>query len=444
MLGNNLRSQTWTNHDPGLPAPNLGCSSIDVVNENIIWAAFEHYSITDTLFGFFVDSICMITVSKDGGATWTTHQAPLGNPAFIANITAIDGNVAWLSGLDGGGGGSKILKTVDGGATWTEQTTAAWDPVASWVDFVYFKSPAVGISMGDPRNGEFEIYITSNGGQFWMPISGNNIPDPLPGEYGYNGDYDVVGNTIWFGTSMGGVYRSETSGSSWERFESGQPEGYLDFGDNMHGIYWHNDFLNFISYASRSTDGGETWSELITLPDGGNFRLESLRYVPGSNYIIMSTAQNSIIDGIYKTYLSKDDGDTWQQIDEGHHLLWMDFINPDVGWGGLGQKLTGPSYLFEYSGSPLAGLFDTKPLNAQVSIFPNPTNGMFTVNVRAAQTADYLLLVNDAQGRLVKKVVVEKGTGFQRHLDLSGLEAGVYSLTVSGVEGSFSTKVLKN
>lgn len=443
IFGKNLLGQSWTNHNPGFPDPTLGCSSLDVVNENVIWAVFTHYSVTDTLFGFFQDSICLVTVSTDGGATWTTHQAPMGNPAFVANITAIDGNVAWLSGLDGGGGGSKILKTVDGGATWAEQTSAAWDPVASWADFVYFKSPAVGIAMGDPRNGEFEIYITANGGQFWTPVPGSNIPDPLPGEYGYNGDYDVVGNTIWFGTSMGGVYRSTTSGSSWERFESGQPEGYLDFGDNMHGIYWHNDYNNFHSYASRSTDGGETWTELTSLPEGGNYRLESLRYIPGSNYIILSTTQTSILTGVYKTYVSKDDGDTWLQIDEGHHLLWMDFINPETGWGGQSQKLSGPSYLFEYTGSPIAGLFGPKPLEAEVSVYPNPVSDIVNVEVQSSQPTDYLLLVNDSQGHLVKKLTIEKTASFRQTLDLGGLPAGAYTVTVSNATGCETRTVIK-
>ncbi|MBK8854390.1 MAG: hypothetical protein IPN10_09875 [Saprospiraceae bacterium] len=72
--------------------------------------------------------------------------------------------------------------------------------------------------MGDPREGEFEIYHTANGGQFWTRVSGDKIPDPLPGEFGYNNDFDVVGNTIWFGTNKGRIYRSSNSGTNWEVF----------------------------------------------------------------------------------------------------------------------------------------------------------------------------------------------------------------------------------
>ncbi|MBK8854387.1 MAG: hypothetical protein IPN10_09860 [Saprospiraceae bacterium] len=34
---------------------------------------------------------------------------------LIANLMAIDENTAWICGIDGGSGGSKVLKTSDGG-----------------------------------------------------------------------------------------------------------------------------------------------------------------------------------------------------------------------------------------------------------------------------------------------------------------------------------------
>ncbi|MBK8081703.1 MAG: hypothetical protein IPK25_16380 [Saprospiraceae bacterium] len=105
-------------------------------------------------------------------------QVPLGNPAFIANITAIDANTAWLCGIDGGGGGSKIFKTEDAGSFMETSNHRRMDPQVSWVDFVHFWSPAKGITMGDPREGEFEIYHTANGGQFWTRVSGDKILIP--------------------------------------------------------------------------------------------------------------------------------------------------------------------------------------------------------------------------------------------------------------------------
>ncbi|MEK7256013.1 MAG: hypothetical protein AAB316_14775, partial [Bacteroidota bacterium] len=299
--------QAWTAHDPGIPAPTLGWSSVDVVSEDVIWAAGTHYVVNDSLYIAFQDSICIVTVSTDGGVTWSSHQAPMGNPAFVANLTAIDGQTAWLSGLDAGGGGSKILKTSDGGATWAEQTSANWDAAASWVDFTYFWSPAKGISMGDPTQGEFEIYTTANGGDFWFRTDGSKIPDPLPGgEFGFNGGYDVVGNTVWFSTSFGRVYRSKNAGFDWEAFETGLPAAYsVSFRDENTGFASFTDFVNFTSQVKITHDGGETWSDIASLPEGGNVRIEyGLADVPGTNALVVGTSAGSLINGSFKTWLT--------------------------------------------------------------------------------------------------------------------------------------------
>ncbi|MBK6784484.1 MAG: hypothetical protein IPG79_12525 [Saprospiraceae bacterium] len=103
-------SLIWEEHDPGYAVPNLGCSSIDVVNKDVVWSAHAHYLVNDSLYGYFVDSLSRVARTMDGGQTWKISQVPLGNPAFIANITAIDANTAWLCGIDGGGGEVKYLK----------------------------------------------------------------------------------------------------------------------------------------------------------------------------------------------------------------------------------------------------------------------------------------------------------------------------------------------
>ncbi|MBI5914772.1 MAG: T9SS type A sorting domain-containing protein [Bacteroidetes bacterium] len=444
IFGSALHSQTcWTPNDPGIPAPILGCASLDVVNDNVIWAVFTHYSVADSLFGFPEDSICIVTVSTDGGTTWTNHQAPMGNPEFVANISAIDGQTAWICGLDFGGGGSRILKTTDGGATWVEQTSANWDPAASWVDFVYFWAAAKGVAMGDPKQGEFEIYTTGNGGQTWLPVDGANIDDPEPGEFGFNGSFDVVGNNVWFGTSTGRVFRSKDSGASWKAYSTGLPQvGSVDFRDENTGFASY--FNYFTSAIKVTTDGGETWTDIASMPDDGNLRIEyGLRNVPGSTALVVTGAEESLVDGINKTWVSYDNGGNWTQIDEGHHVVWLDFYSPESGWGGQPTKPSGPSYLFKYTGSALVGLFDPKPLDAEISMFPNPTSGMIRLDVKTAPPGDYLLLVNDAQGRLVKKEFIENESNFQRHLDLSELAAGMYSVTVSGNEGSTTQKIFK-
>ena len=62
--------------------------------------------------------------------------------------------------------------------------------------------------MGDPSGGYFEIYTTNDGGNNWSRVSQANIPDPIAEEYGILSLYTVVGNTIWFTTTKGRIYKS--------------------------------------------------------------------------------------------------------------------------------------------------------------------------------------------------------------------------------------------
>lgn len=440
-IGNELKvrnSKIWSAHDPGHSIPNLGCAAIDVLNENAIWAVHARYSVNDSLYGFFVDSLVRCALSFDGGTTWKNNLIPIGNPAFVANICALDNNTAWVSGIDAAGSGSKVLKTEDAGKTWKHQTTAAWDPAASWVNFVHFWSPAKGITMGDPRDGEFEIYTTGNGGQFWNRIAGDKIPDPLPGEFGYNNDYDVVGNTIWFGTNKGRVFRSANAGASWDAFETDLQDGAFDFGDHGHGIFYYNDFLTFTSKMRISQDGGTTWQDLTTIPENGNFRINTLEFVPGSNVIIMTTTNFSLIRGLYRTWISKDDGLNWLEIDNETNVGWMDFSNPSNGWGGQPQMLNGPNYLFKYSGTPLTGILTAEELDLELICYPNPANEFIQIQSETTGIGDYIIWIHNNQGQLLQKIDGKAENNINYLIEIQHWQPGQYQITLSTTRGSKS------
>ncbi|MCC6752721.1 MAG: hypothetical protein IT266_01925 [Saprospiraceae bacterium] len=435
-------SRIWQAYDPGYTPPNLGCSAIEVLNPQTVWALHAHYSVNDSLYGFFVDSFVRTARTTDGGATWQTGFVPVGNPAFVANLCAIDAQTAWVAGIDASGGGSKILKTEDGGKTWNHLTAAPWDPVVSWVNFVHFWSPAKGVTMGDPRDSEFEIYLTGNGGQFWSRVPGDKIPDPLPGEFGYNNDFDVLGNTIWFGTNKGRVFRSDNAGASWQVYETGLPDGSLEFGNNGHGIFSYVDFSNSKTELRISRDRGETWTELNGIPEGGNFRMNSLEFVPGSNVIVMTTTNASLLHGLFRTWISADDGTTWKEIDQATNVGWMEFSSPSTGWGGQPQVLNGPSYLFKYTGSVLTGLLTAKALEMEVQAWPNPVHEQLHLSFRAPEAEDFILLLNDAQGKLIERRLLRGVSMAKEVFETQHLPAGNYHLTVASASGSKSLAII--
>ena len=65
---------------------------------------------------------------------------------------------------------------------------------------------------------------------------------------------------------------------------------------------------------------------------------------------------------------------------------------------------------------------DTNPLNAALSIYPNPTNGMITVTLEG----DFNIVVQDARGR----VVMQQSGNNNMNIDLYSLESAVYFISV--------------
>jgi hypothetical protein len=73
-----------------------------------------------------------------------------------------------------------------------------------------------------------------------------------------------------------------------------------------------------------------------------------------------------------------------------------------------------------------------------LTVYPNPGEGVFMVEMNAAQPGDFLLLMNDAQGRLRRREVVENVAGFRREVDLSGETNGFFSLRIITSDGRHS------
>lgn len=437
-----LLSAQWATHIPGF-GDTIGIADIEVVNENVIWAVGLRYGVDDSLYYYGAGNETYYAVTADGGDTWKTGTVPMGATPFIANMTATDAGTALITGLENFGN-AKTLKTTDGGTTW-QPTANNWDPVASWPDYIHAFTPAKMCVIGDPRNGEFEIYTTFNAGNVWQLVPGSNIPDPLPGEFGYNNIGQAIGNTIWFGTNQGRIYRSQNSGSNWEVFTTplGAALGSFAFSDENNGYVSTSFGFDDGAQFYVTSDGGATWTQLTNLPYSGDFlTFGPAAYIPGQPYLVQGLTPGGNLSGPYETWISPDRGNTWQQVSTGEMIGWPTFINDSIGWAGEFQQLSHPTRLYEYTGSPLVGLFSPEQLDAEMSLFPNPAADRVTLRVQTREAGDFWILLNDAQGKLIRKETVGNAAAFEKIWEISALPVGEYVITVSGVKGSASRKLV--
>ncbi|MCB9040069.1 MAG: T9SS type A sorting domain-containing protein [Lewinellaceae bacterium] len=440
----------WQAYEPALPET-VGVYDLRIAegDENVVAAVAMKYAVTANSYNWQPTDRLIFTKTHDGGNTWQSGTIPMGVEPYASNICPVNANLLWASGTDIDYA-SWVVRSTDGGQSWERFLENGFRDANSYVNFVHFWDEQNGIAVGDPAKSSiepvpfYEIYTTTDGGQHWARTPSANIPPQQLSEFGVAGRYFVAGNTVWFSTINSAnfeglrLFRSADRGLHWTASASPAVE-WFSFADGLYGIGAEHVNSNAVSLR-LTTDGGTTWMDLPSLNMGW---MSSLAMIPGSRYIL-ATMRTSNIAPPFKTILSTDLGQSWQEIGDGSELACnAQFASPTVGYAGEWQPANHPTRMYQYAGSPLSGLLSGKPLDAELTVFPNPASDFASVQVKTAQPLDFLLLLNDAQGRLVERQVFQKTDSFSASLGLQALPAGWYTLTVSTREGVVVRKVLK-
>ena len=429
----NSNAQFWTEKSTGFATPARSLNSISIVNANVIWAnAFDN---ADQLNPNF--TIKEYTRSIDSGNTWTAGSINLGpNSADMgsSSITAASSTVAWVSVSPGATNTGGIWKTIDGGTNWTKQPTALFNSASSYPNFVYFWDANNGIAQGDPEGGEFEIYTTTNGGSNWNRVSGANIPNPSTSgaEFGYFNRYSVSGNTIWFGTDRGRIFKSLDKGLTWT--VNLIPTPSVDFGLDRFTFSDANKGLlmlyNSVTLYSTN-DGGATWS---MVPKTGSLYNTNIVYIPGTSKVISSAYANPL-----GSSYSLNDGLSWITMDSGVFRGELAFLNDSFGFSaGMNTNAT-TGGIAKFTGTQLKNSIFA--MNNQISAYPNPTNGIVHLSSETSSLTE--ASVFDLLGKQVYKSNFSAVKNAS--LDLKSLQTGAYLLKVTSDSGTTETiKIMKN
>ena len=322
----------WESHWSGYTADSRGISRISMFNGDVAWSIAYDGSGNG-------DQISALGVTTDGGVTWTTYD-PVSLPGAVnpglSMIFPASPTTAYVAAYKRSFGNGGVWKTTDTGANWIKVSTASmYANSASFCNVVYFTDADHGFIQGDPINGEFEMYSTSDGGTTWTPIDGANIDDPLSGEFGYTGGIVAAGGTIWFTTSAGRLYRSTDNGATW----TAHATPLADFGGNNgdSGSVTFKDanegwILRDNSELYHTTDAGDTWTLLSStvLTDMSG----DIVYVPGADRLIIADADFNHTN--YGSAYSDDGGVTWTKIlyyklDGFNNSDWIKLTNYLVG-----------------------------------------------------------------------------------------------------------------
>ena len=450
-------------------APGYVVRHVSTVSPTVAWAVAEENSATGTANFFFRTNNAAGTefdfdaITASGSNT--TYET--------ANISAINANVAY-AGKYGSAGGGEVLKTTNGGASWTRVSNPATMFVASaggFLDFVHFWDANTGVAVGDPTNGYFEIWRTTDGGTTWTRLPQTSMPQVVnANEYGLVRSYFVQGNTLWFGgassddTDPVRVFKSTNQGLTYTASPVTTLVGSvqkLAFKDALNGIAYHVEAsataitgLSFI----RTADGGATWSAITPVRSAaGDFFRTDIDGVNGKYYSVgvrFPRATPGVTADFGSSYST--DGINWTNINTLTALVneqtfqAIDVIplgtTNAVGYVG---SITDPQGVGGMYISQTAGVLAARnaALQNTLSVYPNPSaDGVFNVNLGSTLKAGAQLTVVDALGRTVKTSTLNATQIGSKTftLDLSTEKTGVYTLQIRTDAGIATQKLVLN
>ena len=397
----------WISQNSSFPNTSTGIRNISIVDENIVWATGYDGSGNGENFQVF-------TKTTNGGSTWNSGTINLGDTDLgIAMICAISSTTAWAVGyprVSGDVGG--IWKTTNGGISWDRQDSASYNSSGSFSNVVHFWDENYGFAQGDPIGGEYELYVTSDGGNNWEAVPGSNIPNPGGGEYGYVGQIEIVGDNVWYTTNSTTLYHSTDKGNNWVAYQC--PVNDFD-GDAMSFSDENNGIIISGTNVYRTYDSGENWTQIN--PTGPVYNI-GVSYIEGTD-TIFSTSQAG-------SSQSFDGGLTWNPIDN-ETFLGVEFINSTTGWAGsFNGDLAGG--IWKWSDFSLS---DNEIIDENnLLIYPNPTGSI--INIKSNNNVSSTIY--DING---KKILYTKS----KIIDISDFSKGIYIIKIKDeINNSIETK----
>jgi photosystem II stability/assembly factor-like uncharacterized protein len=138
-----------------------------------------------------------ILATSDGGRTWTRQYA---GPADLGQVDFVSTAVGWAVGP------GALLRTVNGGASWTTLSEPRVNGHCASVSAVHFVSPVLGYAIASTGGAGGQLLRSSDGGVTWSAVAG--APDGVrtacfsAAQDGYLG----VPGQIWRTTDAGATW----------------------------------------------------------------------------------------------------------------------------------------------------------------------------------------------------------------------------------------------
>ena len=308
---------TWKSIFDGQKSFSIGCISLDPQNPNTIWVGTgENVGGRHVAFG---DGIYK---SEDGGISWKNMGLKKSEHLSKIIIHPNNSDIIWVASqgpLWSIGGERGVYKSIDGGKSWQQTlgdsewvgaTDLLIDPRNS--NLLYAATwqrhrTVAGYLGGGPGTA---IYKSNDGGDNWIKLK-KGLPKSNMGKIGLvlsPQKPDVIYAAIELDRRTGGVYKSENQGASWTKMSDAVaggtgPHYYQELYASPHN---YDEIYLADNYMQVSFDGGKTFSRMN----------ETEKHVDNHAVAFKSSDENYILvgcdGGLYESF---DKTQNWKFID---------------------------------------------------------------------------------------------------------------------------------
>ena len=308
---------TWKSIFDGQKSYSIGCISLDPQNPNIIWVGTG-----ENVGGRHVAYGDGIYKSEDGGNSWKNMGLKKSEHLSKIIVHPNNSDIIWVASqgpLWSKGGERGVYKSIDGGKSWQQTlgdsewvgaTDLLIDPRNS--DLLYAATwqrhrTVAGYLGGGPGTA---IYKSNDGGDSWIKLK-KGLPKSNMGKIGLvlsPQKPDVIYAAIELDRRTGGVYKSENQGASWKKMSDAVaggtgPHYYQELYASPHNF---DEIYLADNYMQVSFDGGKTFVRMN----------ETEKHVDNHAVAFKSSDKNYILvgcdGGLYESF---DKTKNWKFID---------------------------------------------------------------------------------------------------------------------------------
>jgi len=243
---------------------------MNTVEKNDIKTVLKSWEISKTNYNFdinardmfFVDSKIGFVVGYNGeiyktlnaGKSWTKQIS--GTTMHLGTVFFLNNNIGFVAGramsecLDEDcGKGCVVLKTSNGGETWTKKFFKDYTDIYSLIFFNENKGVAIIETPNIPNVRNCYIATTSDGGNTWK------FKDLAI----YSSTYKIecVDNILFIAGDNQKIFKSKDYGDSWQIINTP-----ISVSDNVGNILFYNENIGFIDGGTsiyKTSDGGLNW-----------------------------------------------------------------------------------------------------------------------------------------------------------------------------------------